>query len=85
MAFADVNMVATEIGNLWKTLSISLGLDLRLIEDVERYGNAPNKDKALLALSKWQERKGKEANKEALIEALDVTKRKDIADQLRAM
>ena len=78
-------MVAKEIGNLWKTLSISLGLDLHLIEDIERYGNAPFKDKALLALSKWQERKGKEANKEALIEALDVAKRKDIADQLRAM
>ena len=78
-------MVAREIGNLWKTLSIALGLDLRLIEDIERYGNAPYKDKALLALSKWQKKKGKAANKEALVEALDVAKRKDIADQLRTM
>ena len=78
-------MIATEIGNLWRTLSISLGLDLRLIDDIERYGNAPHKDKALLALSKWQKKMGNDANKAALIEALDDAKRKDIADQLRAM
>ena len=85
LEFAAVNMVAREITVHWRALSLELGLNYRVIEEIDRYGNAQYKEKALLALSKWEKKFGEKATKKSLIAALDEIPRKDIADELRNM
>ena len=78
-------MVAKEITVHWRALATLLGLNYRTMEEIDRYENVNYKVKALLALSKWNKRFGEEANKQALIEALEEIPRKDISDELRNM
>ena len=85
LEFAAVNMVAKEITADWKMLAMFLGLEYRVIEEIDRYANAKYKEKAHHALRKWQKRSGENANKRVLIEALEEIPRKDIADELRDM
>ena len=85
LEYAAVNMVAKEVTYYWKDMSRFLGLEERVIEEIDRNQISKYKEKAHQALRKWEKRSGKNANKQVLIQALQDCGRKDIADTLRNM